>query len=654
MAEIQQPSKGYGSYLTGILPSDIAVAAGAFSAAMQQIQNIQEVQIEKFAQVVTTMETMVGLNTNSNSNNLVPTNLPLRTAGRPKIALGSGPQGSYTMSDFFGCMSGLPYNGRSYLGPLLPECGLEGIYNKLNQVATRKLFNIYHETYLAVTEQRAKMFISQPYWYVITKRYVPPTASPNPPNPDYNPTPPDPEPDPDPPYNDTKYTFAPTDSPFYWSKPGSPEEYGWYYRIVFGVDVPGGGYGRGTAPNPRVTISPNNVRASATSRVGRDNNAIPGMFGRVSTVNNFGRNYLWARTTQTNWSASNIYPNQTVPFYPPQDDAWVRANMPEEIITIEAPPIATLPVKTNGDFATDGKNTPGFAISYKGTKSEGTWFWPRGGSSPGMNNPITSYIGQANAEIDNININNRSNCQKLNDYWNATGTQLTIEQRARQEGLRPPLDSTRENYLSLYPTTIYTFVDSIPQYGKDTEPHMYAQTLENIANWNTTGGQSIVGMMRENRNQNRLTALGISLDNNINNTLPYDQQKVLIANGTLPTGVANPNIPSGSTTASPTTPFVPTTTTPSTPIVIRDGADIVPQPPGNINVGTGEYVINGVPIDTGLPGTPGSFAGSPYSDLIPPNLNSWYTSATLMPSTYTVDEAIDEVIRCNCDCWNLA
>jgi hypothetical protein len=129
---------------------------------------------------------------------------------------------------------------------------------------------------------------------------------------------------------------------------------------------------------------------------------------------------------------------------------------------------------------------------------------------------------------------------------------------------------------------------------------------------------------------------------------------VLIANGTLPTGVANPNIPSGSTTASPTTPFVPTTTTPSTPIVIRDGADIVPQPPGNINVGTGEYVINGVPIDTGLPGVPGSFAGSPYSDLIPPNLNSWYTSATLMPSTYTVDEAIDEVIRCNCDCWNLA
>jgi hypothetical protein len=206
---------------------------------------------------------------------------------------------------------------------------------------------------------------------------------------------------------------------------------------------------------------------------------------------------------------------------------------------------------------------------------------------------------------------------------------------------------------------------------------MYAQTIENIANWDTIGGQSLVGMMRESRNQSRLTALGISLDNNINDTLPYDQQKVLIANGTLPTGLSNPNIPSGSTTANPNDPFIPNTTIPSTPVVILDGLEIVPQPPGNINVVTGEYVITnpdvggltgltgltnpnlvnqqpGLPIDIGLSEIPGSFAGSPYTDLIPPNLNAWYTSSTLMPSTYTVNEAIDEVVRCNCDCWNLA
>lgn len=654
--QIQQPARGYGSYLSGILPPSVATGAGAFSAAMQQIQNIQEISIEKFAQVVTNIETMTGLNTNSDSNNLVPTNLPLRTAGRPKIALGSGPQGSYTMSDFFGCMSGLPYNGRSYLGPLLPECGFEGIYNKLKQVATRKLFNIYHETYLAVTEQRAKMHIEQPYWYVITKPYVPPTAAANPANPDYQPDPEEPD------YDPVEYTFAPTDSPVYWSDPGSPEEYDWYYRITFGVAVTGGGYGRGTAPNPLVTITPNNVDASSISNVGRDDNDIPGMFGRVSTSDNFGHDFLWAHTVQDNWAVT-IYPVTTPPHYPPKDDGWVRANMPEEIISIEAPPIQMLPVQANGDFATDGQNTPGFTNSYKRIISQGTWWWPRGGASPGMNAPISGYITQANAEIDYINSTNRANCQKLNDYWNSTGFQLTIEQRARQEGLRPPLDNPRQNFLSLFPTTIYTFVDSVPQYGKNAEPHMYAQTLENIANWDTIGGQSLVGMMRENRNQERLTALGISLDNNIPDKLPYDQQKVLIANGTLPTGIANPNIPSGATTASPTTPFIPNTTIPSTPVVIRDRVTITPQPAGVIDVGTGEYIITnpeyggngpGSPIDNGDAAEPGSFAGSPYTNLITPNLNSWYTSSTLMPSTYTVNEAIDEVVRCNCDCWNLA
>ena len=53
-------------------------------------------------------------------------------------------------------------------------------------------------------------------------------------------------------------------------------------------------------------------------------------------------------------------------------------------------------------------------------------------------------------------------------------------------------------------------------------------------------------------------------------------------------------------------------------------------------------------------GYPGSFAGSLYGNLLPANLNALYTSNNLLPSTYTVNEAIDEVIRCNCDCWDLA
>lgn len=613
--QIQSPAKGYGSYLSSIIPPDIAVAAGAFSAGMQQIRNIQEVQIEKFAQVVTNIETMVGLNTNSDSNNLVPTNLPLRTLGRPKIALGSGPQGSYTMSDFFGCMSGLPYNGP-----------LSNIYDKLTQVATRKLFNIYHETYLAVTYQRAKMSISQPVYNVLVQSYIPADPSAIPP------------------------------------VAGQPRIDDWYYTISFAVANTGGGYGRGTAPAPAITITPNNVGASATCTIGTDDNNIPGNFGRVKELTtNFGSPYKY---TTTSVSQSGP-PSAPTP--------------PQETIYIELPPADYLPIQANGNIATSGLNIPlGYGTGSLGTIVTGIAQWPF------MNEVIQQYINQANTEISAILAANPAACQSLNSSWNSTGAQLTIEQRARQEGLKPPLDDIRQNFLSLFPNTIYGFIDSVPQYGKNTEPHMYAQTLENISNWNTTGGQSIVGMMREHRNQDRLAALGVALDNNIPDQLPYDQQKILISNGTLPTGVANPNIPSGSTIAEPTAPVTPTTTPTSNPIIIRDDVDITPQPAGIVDEGTGDYIVTnpeyrdvgstagvgntpgvgntlGVGntdisdvLDVGNAVVPGSFAGSPYVDLIPPNLNSWYSSSTLMPSTYTVNEAIEEVILCNCDCWNLA
>lgn len=770
---IQQPTIGFGSYLSTIVPPEQATACGAIAASFLQVKNITNVPVEKFGQVVTNIETIVGLPINGTN---VPTNLALRTAGRPIIALGSGPQGTYTASDFFGCMSGLPYNGP-----------LNNILARLQEVATRKLFNIYHETYLAVTQQRAKMSIEQPYWYIITNPYVPPTSAANPANPAYQPNPAAPN------YDPNQYVNAPHNSPTYWSSPGSPEEYDWYYRVEFQVAVSGGGYGRGTAPNPAVSISPNNVGASSVSNVGRDDNDIPGMFGRVSTSNSYGNSYLWAHTVQDNWSGSNIYPTITSPQYPPKDSAWVIANMPEEVITIEAPPIQMLPIQTNGDFSTDGQNTSGFSRSYKSIISQGTWFWPDGGSNPGMNSPILGYIDQANSEINYINSVNRASCQSLNDSWNATGTQLTLEQRARQNGLKPPLDSVRQNYMSLFPTVVYNFVDGLAQYAKSTEPHMYAQTMENISDLQTPGGQSAVASMRQQRNQERLNLLGIDLDNNIEDKLPADQQKILIANGTLPTGRTNVNIPSGSTIGTtPTTPTEPTDpnnpiipvdpsvpTTPATPgttdpigtiiittpigtidpitgiyyptlpdyggqvppIPLDNGNAFIPTGPGPVpggtgaggigagaadtggfgtgtgtgvfgiddiaasaigarpfsaggiggigtggigtggigagGIGTGGIGIDGIGIggiglgaggtggfgtgtsSTGTSsnngiGTPGSFAGTPYSNLIPPSLNSWYSSNTLYPSTYTVAQAIEEVIRCNCDCWQLA
>lgn len=658
---IQEPVKGFGSYLATIVPPSIAVTAGAFATSVKQIKNIKEVPVEKFAQVVTNLETMAvtnqngtqtTLNTNQGTPNNVPTNLNLRTRARPLVALGSGPQGSYTASDFFGCMSGLPYNGSSANPQLgIPEWGLEGIYNKLKELATRKLFNIYHELYLAVTWQRATTYISQNVFNEMVQPYIRnndnPAYDPNPtePNPAFDPNlPPGPgnEPtEPNPKYDPYLYLNAATGAKTN-EKHFQPRIDNWFYTVNFGVGSSGGGYGRGSAPPPDIRLFPNNCRGSISVGVGYDDNAIPGVFGRVfETGKSFGSKYLYATTS--------VF--QSAP--PP------KPTPPEEFLYIQGPPTGGYPVQANGNFYPNGANNdPGFLA---GSQS---------GGNPGYNawhaieSVIQGYINQANEEINAINQAQRPSCIKLNNYWNSTGYQLTIEQRARMMGLRPPLPDTRENFLSLWPTTMYTFTDSLPNYGKNTEPHMYAQTIENIANWDTVGGQSMVAMMRQDRNQARLSALGIELDNNIPDKLPYDQQKVLIANGTLPIGGSNPNIPAGAITAPPNTPYTPPTTTPSSPVIIRDRTPVTPVQAGTINVGTGEYIIvnpvydngggvDGV-IDNGDGIVPGSFAGSPYTNLISPNLNSWYSSHTLIPSTYTVNSAIEEVIRCNCDCWNLA
>jgi hypothetical protein len=540
------------------------------------------------------LETIKGLNVNGTQ---VPTNLNLRNAARPLIALGSGPQQSYTMSDFFGCMSGLPYNG-----PLI------NIYNKLNEVATRKLFNIYHETYLAVTYQRARMSITQPVYNVLVQPYIAPDPIAIPPI------------------------------------VGQPRIDDWYYTITFAVNVKGGGYGRGTAPPPLIVIQPNNVGASATCTIGTNDNEIPGNFGRVNGLSaNFGSPYKYATTS-------------VMQAGPPCAPAPAQ-----EKIYIELPPPDDLPVQPNGDFSTAGTNVPlGYGVGAPvpdGSCGFGPPFVDLGPAQwPGMNTPIQLYIDQANDEIDAILLAKPTQCKSLNDSWNDTGYQLNIEQRARVSALRPPLDDVREDFLSLFPTSQYTFTDSIPLYAKNIMPHMYAQTLEAICNLNTPGGQSIIAMMRESRNQNRLTEMGVTLDNNIKDTLTDLQQSILAG---TPVVVGGQTVPTGTIPIATYNPI-----TNDSIIVNPDYSTNNPANVGTTGSNTATTVSNTSSstsstsstfevVDYGTSTTPGSFSGSEYANITPPNLNIYNISNTLLSSTYTIAEAIDDVIRCNCDCWDL-
>lgn len=732
----QPPPEGYGSYLKGILPDELAVAAGSFSAAIQQVINVKDADFEKFSQVAASIEVTTANLPLINGTD-VPVDLQKTEQNTVINAMGSGPHGTYVMSDFFGCMSGLPYSWRELRSTIL-------------QAQTTKLTNIYQELFLAVTWEGAEVSV------IVATRQVLISAGP-------------------PPVYQTEYRCA-----------------------GFSVVNKGGGYGRGTAPDPIITASNG---GSGLGIVGRSPPAAESLGGKT-----YGRITGCTLTNPGSWELS-----------PPT-------------ATIQYPPTATLPVQSSGNKATGGSNT-----------AYGTVGWP----SP-MNAVVQQYIDQANTEIRFISSSKRNIVKRLNAIYDYNGKQLEIEQRCRYLALAP-VPIPRDRFISTYPTTISSFVDAISTYAQSTRPHMYAQTLEAISDLKSICGQSAVGLMRQERNVERLQKINVSVENNIPGKIETELEKPLIANGTLPVGRKGSGIEVRNVNGNNNDP-VTTYTVPSTlvqqldePVAVgkptgsgRQNKTLAPKPKGyfnpnkkkfiktrktkpitgpittptgvqnisasngvqnilaienvaplkNVNLlgpagdGTGparplvkvsnfdpgslqggvvnlspskpntkitplgstpigltpEEILNldqplgglediislnlsgtgdvtsvilrqnqgltpedeelgefnesspgtGVPIvdpnsnalnmipiepiavvvvgaatptgegeilDDGSPTYPGSLAGSPDTNFIPPNLDLILTSSVLLPSTLSVNEAIDDVIKCNCDCW---
>ena len=598
-ATAQVLPEGFGSYLDGILPNDLAIAAGAFSASMQQIRNIKNVPIEKFAQITSTLEiTNAGLNLINGTN--IPTNKPEAIAGLKLIALGSGPFGTYTYSDFFGCMSGLKYPWAKRIQPTITN------------LQTDKLKRIYQQLFLAVTWDSPIIGVTYTTYQVQTD-------------------------------------------------PGPPPVYTTYYHITgISVGAPGGGYFREDAPGPIVTFSNG---GSVTCAIGQDplkaQSQGGGTYGRI-----------------TGAKSGTLNPGTDTTSVP-------------TVTSVEYPPI------TNHN--SPGVNSPYLTVGW---------------SSP-MNSIVQQYIDDANAEIVSIGGSNPTLSNELNDMWDYIGTQLTIEQKARNLGLRgPPLPNepaTRPSYGDIYPWPIilYSFTDTIPVYSKLTEPNMAVQTLEAISDMGKVSGQSTIGGMRAERNKERLLTAGIMQDVTISDIFPIDSLTKVVANGKITWVPPGETIPTSSAPAYPDAAkpdgyFDPETqnylitntpeTTATEPTILGAPSPTVaavlgigtpgnlPVPSGDIGIGTAgiSSVLGGLsggssglsggdPTPSGFfsgpgagggpnslgggPIVPGSLGGSPYVALIPVTLNPIYTSVSLMPASLTVAQAIEEVITCNCDCW---
>jgi hypothetical protein len=231
---------------------------------------------------------------------------------------------------------------------------------------------------------------------------------------------------------------------------------------------------------------------------------------------------------------------------------------------------------------------------------------------------LSILIAQANTDIVNLVTSYPAVITELNSVFDSYGTQLTIEQNCRFNNLLSVTDTLD---VDITPNLQIAFVNTMSDFAIDTNPHMYAQTLESISDTTTDGGQSIIGLMREIRNKNRLDIVGIPIHNSIPSELTLEEKKTLISNG-------NSNLYPN------------------------------PNPYGYYDPTTKNYVINNPTfngpsiLDLGDATVPGSLASSPYKNLIPPNLNTIYSSKQLYSSTYSVSEALDEVTVLNCSCWN--
>ena len=217
-------------------------------------------------------------------------------------------------------------------------------------------------------------------------------------------------------------------------------------------------------------------------------------------------------------------------------------------------------------------------------------------NGPGPYYDLQSYIDQANAEIIAILGTDTEDVQNLISTYATVADYLQKELDARALALPGIEDLTSSS------SDIVNFIENISSYGNDTEIGGTAPLLENIVN--PESANSLIGALREARNSSRLALTGAVLDND-----------VLGAPLVLPK--PSPYLPSENP---------------------NEGFDVSPK-------------IATTPVITGAAIVPGSLAGSKETTLIPPNLSIVTTTAG--QTILTPEQAIADVILCNCDCWDM-
>ena len=121
---------------------------------------------------------------------------------------------------------------------------------------------------------------------------------------------------------------------------------------------------------------------------------------------------------------------------------------------------------------------------------------------------VITQIGNANAAIAALSAS--PYVTTLNTAWNYMANLMNLSAKYTSEA-----GSDYFNLQAGVTTNVYSFVQNLPRYGLLTASGDAAEFLENIADTTTLGGQAIVGVMREGRNDLRLNAASLYNTNQI-------------------------------------------------------------------------------------------------------------------------------------------
>ena len=121
-----------------------------------------------------------------------------------------------------------------------------------------------------------------------------------------------------------------------------------------------------------------------------------------------------------------------------------------------------------------------------------------------------ALIPGAKSEISNIVVGYPTQVTTLNQDWIDMANQLVLEQN-QQANANLIFSQLQANSNS----SIYGFIQSLPQYGADTTEGGTTQFLEAVADLTDFTGESIVASLRQTQNQRVLTAAGIQTNSNV-------------------------------------------------------------------------------------------------------------------------------------------